>query len=284
MKQPFFIVGTGRCGSTLLYNILRAHDKVALTNESRVIDFLHFMTSFAEVPSPEARMFPLLEEVKLHGLIRSQYLERFNSILVRHSVQILEEFYAEEFADRDFTHWGDKLPSALAAQVMATVYPNTKYVVLMRDPRDFVASARAYTRRPQVRQKSPFFIGGMTLQEQAQQWLNTYRGCLEHLQQPLLLRYEDLVAEPLKESRRVLDYLGLDLQVDQIAKMTTRREFNGHGTAKSPEKSVGRWSADLDEDEIATIESVCGDFMARHGYELTTAPASFPVESEFPAS
>jgi hypothetical protein len=37
---PFFITGTGRSGSTFLYLLLRAHPKIAITNEARIIDAL----------------------------------------------------------------------------------------------------------------------------------------------------------------------------------------------------------------------------------------------------
>ncbi len=42
MRQPFFIVGTGRSGSTLLQRLLAAHPRIALTNEGHVADFLYY--------------------------------------------------------------------------------------------------------------------------------------------------------------------------------------------------------------------------------------------------
>ena len=40
MKQPFFILGSGRSGSTFLYHLLSAHPQVALTNEANLADAL----------------------------------------------------------------------------------------------------------------------------------------------------------------------------------------------------------------------------------------------------
>lgn len=284
MQQPFFIVGTGRCGSTLLYNILSAHERVALTNESRVLDFLHFMTSYVGVPAPETRVFPLLEEVKLHGLVRKNYIGRFSRIVLQHAREMLEEFYRAEFADKDFTHWGDKLPSALAAQAVSEVYPHTKYIVLIRDPRDFVVSARAYTKRPEVQRQSPHFIGGMSLEQQCLNWRYTYQGCIDYLPNHMLVRYEDMVKDPLGVSRQVLDYLGLELQVDQIAKMATNRDFSKHATSATPQASMGRWQKELTASEVQTIESICHELMAKQSYPLSTAPVPAVEAAESAAS
>ena len=50
VKQPFFIVGLMRSGTTYLYRLLADHPKIALTNEARVADFLTFCCRLAGIP------------------------------------------------------------------------------------------------------------------------------------------------------------------------------------------------------------------------------------------
>jgi len=43
-------------------------------------------------------------------------------------------------------------------------------------------------------------------------------------------------------------------------------ELRGHGTASSPEASIGRWRIDLSPELLATIEETFGDLLHEFGY------------------
>ena len=45
--RPLFILGSGRCGSTLLHTMLIGHSKIVLTNEARLVNVLHFCSQLA---------------------------------------------------------------------------------------------------------------------------------------------------------------------------------------------------------------------------------------------
>lgn len=267
MRQPFFIVGTGRCGSTFLCEILQAHPRVSLTNEAKVVDFLDFACRYSGLPAPQAATFSLHTDIALHGIVRPRFTERLSAIVRRHAKEILEEFYLGEYPDRDVTHWGDKLPNANAAHAVREIFPNTKYVILIRDPRDAYCSVRAFAARPEIRDLSPF-LSFESADSFANYWQYTYHGAITWLPDHIVLRYRDLVRDPIAASARVLDFLGLPRvpEVDLVARGS--RTYEGHGTSASPEVSIERWRQQLDPRDVRAIEAVCGELMQRYGYEL----------------
>ena len=267
VKQPFFVVGSGRTGSTFLYHMLADHPRIALTNEGRIADFLFFCSQFASVPQKHPHDFALHEEFTLHGVIRESCIDCFSPIFLRHATQMLEEFYEERFSDKDFTHWGDKLPWPATALALQDPYPNARYIVLIRDPRAISASLLTYRERdlpagPLLQKQSPV--------KWSTYWNNSYRGLLEYLNSHIVVRYEDLVADPLREMTRILDYLGLD-GAERLVELASRRDtFAGHATSDNPEASIDRWKTALSREDIEAIEQICGELMKAHGYELAT--------------
>jgi hypothetical protein len=267
VKQPFFIVGTGRSGTTLLYHLLESHERVALTNEARVADFLFFCTEFVTLPAYAPRRFALQKQVELNGIVGRPYVDSFAQVFREHAVAALTDFYETWFAHKQFTHWGDKLPEAETANALRTLFPHTKFLVLARDPRDVFCSVRGFGRKPEVQAVNPF-LGEQTLEEHAEYWRNVYQGFVEYFEHRLELRYEELVRDPRGVMARVLDFLGLEPSAAHAAAMAQNDSFRGHGTATSPEASIGRWREELSADEAQHIERVCGGLMRRFGYEL----------------
>lgn len=269
MEQPFFIVGTGRCGSTLLYTLLAQHPRIALTNEARVVDFLAFCVNYAAVPAREAVEFEYFDPMKLRGMVLPEHVELFAPIFRDHARAALEDFYRQKFADKQFTHWGDKLPSLASLADIQAAYPHAKFLALVRDPRDGWCSFRSYRERPRMRRLYPSWTE-RGVGDWSEGWCNTYRGIGEYLEHVHFLRYEDLVREPLPPLRAALAFLQLEGAEDLVAQMPHRHSFDTHGTARSPADSIGRWRAELEPADIATIESACGPLMGRYGYELST--------------
>lgn len=263
--QPLFVLGSGRCGSTLLYELLAAHPRIAMTNEARIVNFLYFVNMLAGQPAFEEREHLLHVPVRLCGIVNRRYAARFADVVRDHTGPLLVDFYRREFPDRDFAFFGDKLPRPEAAGAFVVLFPGIRCFTLVRDPRDVVCSMRDYTARAEVQADDPFFRLG-ELATFCEQWTGLYRGCLDLLPGNLPLRYEDLVQEPARELTRVMAHLGLPVdpaQLDWQAREATRR---GHATTASIEQSVGRWRHDLPPDQVAIVERICAPVMQRCGY------------------
>ncbi len=270
MSSPFFILGTGRCGSTYLLRLLEEHPQIALTNEARILDFVWFATEYAAVPAYTKQAFATNTEFELRGLIGDAYREDFCAVFAPCVKQAVEDFYARHFAAKEFTRWGDKLPNPRAALAARSLWPDTSYVVLVRDPRDVFCSYRSFRESPV----------GMTVREHIDDWfdLSVEQFCTEfrsrygyglpYVPDYVLVRYEDLVADPRAQLQRVLDHLELPLQSLTAKDLAQGTLFAAHGTSNSVAASVGRWRRDLPHDEGEFLTRELGDLLTGFGYDL----------------
>lgn len=265
MRQPFFVVGTGRCGSTLLSRLLEVHPSIAMTNEARILDALWFMFRFASLPAFEEHEFVFSYPVRLHGWVGRDYVDDFAAVLRAHAVPMLEQFYERHFAGKQFTHYGDKLPGVEAALAITELLPQTRFVVLSRDPRDVLCSWRSFAEAP--RADNPLLVAPH-LEDHAHNWKNLYGGAMRYLQDSLLVRYEDLVADQRGTLQRVMQFLDLATADEQLAVLDQQKLFAVHGTSATPEASIQRWRRDLPDAERQVIESICGDVMQSLGYAV----------------
>ncbi len=266
-RSPFFILGSGRCGSTYLYNLLAAHPRIALTNEGKVLDFLWFCSEFAALPSQHERTFALHVETKLRGLIQPDYLDTFAKVFTRHARGIVEDFYATQFADKDYWRWGDKLPDPRAALAAQELWPDVAYVVLVRDPRDVLCSFRRFadSGAKVVQERLPGW-GKRAAAEFCVEFRSLYGYGLPLVPNSLLVRYEDLVRAPQQELGRVLTHLGLDPATSPLDDTAQTALFERHGTSTSAAASIGRWRNDLPPEEATFVAQELGDLLLRFGY------------------
>ena len=106
----------------------------------------------------------------------------------------------------------------------------------------------------------------------------------------LLLRYEDMIADPRKESTKIASFLGLDCSPERMAlavELSTAdrmrqlekeqsRQWKATRTTRQDKPFVGKaaaggWKSTLSQSCVARIESAWGTVMRSVGYELTTA-------------
>jgi hypothetical protein len=268
MPTPFFMVGSGRCGSTWLYSVLRHHPAMALTNEAKVLDFLYFCVELAAVAADETREFFTNQTVRMRGLVGRDYTEAWSAAVSRHAKAICEDFYATVFAGRPYRVWGDKLPDPRAAVMARWVWPAARYLVLVRDPRDVLCSWRAFARRAAVARTDPKLVG-LTAEALANSWQRLYSGVLEQLDAPLVQRYEDLRREPRRYIGDILAHVGLEWTAEVERALPAAETFASHGTSASPEATIGRWRGELAPEDVRTVEATCGELMRRFDYPLS---------------
>ena len=93
-----------------------------------------------------------------------------------------------------------------------------------------------------------------------------------------LVRYEDLVRDPAATLPPLLSFLGLDATPETVRHLIAAAapdapELRGHGTAGSPEASIGRWRTDLAPELLAAVEETFGDLLQEFGYEADALAA-----------
>lgn len=275
----FLIVGTGRCGSTLLQAMLMSHREVRIPTETQYFQF--FDPVVLGLPDP-------LADTEVEA-----YLERVGAT---HAGKILrsvpggEEAYAAEVRSgmrsaRDQFGWVcDRLAAGQSGLVLGektpqhwpfldrilSLYPQIRVIHIHRDPRDVVAglmSMRWWASRS-VRRTAKYWRKALLSAELWQRHLGPARH--------RIVRYEDLVADPEGVLRGVVEFLGLDfdpamLDHREAAGKTYRPgEFGHKALAMDPVQTDrhGRYRTMLTPFQIRLIEATVGtDLMARHGYQ-----------------
>lgn len=278
----------GRTGSTLLMNLLGTSKDIAF---DRVYPFEHrYLTYLARLVTAAGEPFDADGDWDVGELLEGRP-DRIGPIpfvprsldpsdlrrrLTRHAWAAFSEsvlafsglearFYAEKT-------WGNSLELLAEAGITAKVIP------LVRDPRDVVASIRAFDR------KRGTFGFGRTSDQTESEYLEFILGVMRvNLREMddiaesfecLLVKYEDLVADLSGVADRLSAFLGTRLDASRRDRL--ERYIERHATTGNVQSSVGRWKTDLDPAESRRVQQVLGDYMVRLGYVCDDVTSALP--------
>jgi hypothetical protein len=167
--------------------------------------------------------------------------------------------------------WGDKSTPGefLYLHKLALVFPRARYVHIVRDGRDCVASSV----------RAGFFEG--SYYQAAYAWRDNVRFCRRfgrarsgHF---LQLRYEDLVSSPAEEVTRLCRFLGIE-PVDSMFEHhnlvgKTAPDVCGiehHENVRRPisKDSLGKWRSELPVPALGMVSRIVHPEMKLYGYSL----------------
>jgi hypothetical protein len=165
-------------------------------------------------------------------------------------------------------------------------YPQAKFVVMMRDPRDTIASMMAVARGHRVA-KTPSMLANMAdnVERLADVYKSYYAAVIAAYPQfgsrLAFVRYEDLVAAPDRVLAELGRFTGLTLNIETLRSMPdNEREFwdrrqesryskafdSPLWTAALSPSAIGRYAERLSPAQIRKIESSCADVGRQFGY------------------
>jgi plasmid stabilization system protein ParE len=284
----FFIVGTGRSGTTLLQAMLTSHPRIAIPPETKFFqrhDPGAAASSRRTEPEPGSAVDePPLDDARfdawLEGYLAS---EDFTDLgLDRDLVEShLREasprnarglFLALLTACRTVSNkprLGEKSPlHARCVPRIRAVLPEAKFIHIYRDPRDVVASMRGMD-----------WTQG-TVRGLARTWFKTLREhlvCLREVPEDHYtgVRLETLIEQPEDELRRLCAFLGEDfdpamLDFHQRSNVGyAEREADWKEGTRRPlgNQSTSRFRHDLTMRQIAQVERIVGPLLERFEYE-----------------
>jgi hypothetical protein len=208
---PFFIVGCGRSGTTLVRRITTAHPRLHVPPETRIAlavriyrrnqrmrwEDLVRVTLAAYAMTSEFRNF----QVQLAPVFRQvRRLPRSERSLAR----MLDILYRQHAAlgGVDLHTWGDKTPSnARFLDRLHSVFPRMRVIHVLRDGVDVVHSLTEAGIAPDH-------------QSAALRWrneaLSAHRWIARHPDRAITVRYERLVSHPEGVARGICLHLGVD--------------------------------------------------------------------------
>lgn len=266
--NSFFILGSGRNGSTLLASILNSHKSLFIPPEQFVLPYaimkryLFFFWSFDKWSN---NVFSTLNKknqtlnwdinFEINSLKSKNIFSLFDSIIRKYAKQ----------KNKQILIWGDKTP--LNTHFIPFIYPefsDSKYIFLVRDPRDVVLSYKKLTKHKAVNTKYAIW-----------KWKDSINQ-LRFLQcktDVLVVKYEHLVNSSNDEVNRILEFIGL-MKNENLVNLKNNAESMGVGTKYHHQnlnkpisnKSVGKWKEELSKEDIDLIEEECGFLMKDFKY------------------
>jgi Sulfotransferase family len=287
-SQVVWILGSPRSGSTWLLAMLGEHERVVWIDEPLIGWYLGPFVSDVPGVGPsgiesEKCTFPRLQREKRSQFFADEFKDVWLPDLRR---LILDRFGAE--ADR----YGGDVPAherlvvvkepngAQAADMILDALPGSRLIFLLRDGRDVVDSHLAAIQPGSwAGQGSGASANGRlaAVSDAAHKWLwrtEIVEAAFSAHQGPKrLVRYEDLLADPLAELRSLLDWLELETPAADLQANVERNAFE-----RLPEESTGPlqfsraaspglWRENLSDEEQRLLESIIGDKLAELGYE-----------------
>lgn len=275
---PFFIIGSGRSGNTLLRAILASHPHLCIPPESVVLG--RVVRNY--------RFYSFLPWEMLARLVISEFaaFRDFDTWKVdltpfyRTAGQLppaqcnlaclLDAFYRYYLTchDQKAVRWGDKSPiNTFVLPLIESVFPQAQYIHIIRDGRDVVAS---------------YLAAGLYTDEEVacRRWLQSVQvarrfGARVGPGRYHELFYEELVCRPEATVQRVCDFLGIDFRpamldywqtVGRLGDTALAHHHNVHNPMNP--SSIGAWRKRLAPTAAARVQQRLASQLSSLRYPL----------------
>ena len=273
---PIILLSTERSGTNLLRAIAASHSSVASPPPSGMVAMLSQRTyRYLSPLNPkhfEDMVNAMIAMTQTHLTPWDEILEKAQ--VVGHAAscsfwaafRAMHEIYAEKKGCR---YWFSKEPGLFShIYEIALHMPDAKMIYLARDGRD-VASSMI---------KSG--LHAHHVYDAAQSWANQQRKCLNALSDPVMgeriffLKYEDLIQNPEKQCRLLMNFIGLDFQSNQLEYYMKKDILDHSGRSKcwkrlsepvDPNNS-GTYTSSLSARQIRIIERAAWNELSALGY------------------
>jgi len=253
---PFFILGCVRSGTTMLRNILRKHPNLACPEET------HFFRWSEPFRGPTSRTVMLNNATlkrhrHLDGITDEEFLAMLDSSNSRS--ELITQYMARYIALKkpQAKRWFEKTPQNFyGANLIAAEFPQAKFIHIVRDPINVVASLRIGKVM-----KVDDLVGACSYWNEAAAVFHTLNRAWP--ERVLELNYEAFTAAPLKGIQKILEFVGEPYVPAHFAQVNT--------TAVSHEES-----GVLSDEDMTRVRQLCLVGRQRYGYAAaneTLSPA-----------
>ncbi len=283
-SQPVFVVGGPRSGTTLLSAMLAAHSafdcgpethflsrwaRMARSERERILDpadwperATAYVTSLSLGKQPIYPMYGLSVE-DVWGWLA----DRPPSLAT-----MLESLTAQRAGRTGAPRWVEKTPRHLEVPDLITdTWPDARIVRIVRDPRDAAVSLT----------KVPFGTASLLTNLSVLARMNEAAADFyRESPQALTVRYEDLVATPERELRRICDFVGVEYEPAMVSDRSgatgvaaSHEWWKGDATGPLDRSRSGRWVEEMPPAVQHYAALNMGPMLEEHGYGEAVLPA-----------
>ena len=271
--EPFvFIVGKGRSGTTLVRAMLTSHPRLTIPPET------HFIVPLADDRrlvdgSGEFDLSAFMERLARSPGFRRMDLDTdelkrsLESSAPPDYPQAIREVFALYARKASKDRYGDKSPGqVLQIERLAEMFPESVFIHVVRDGRNVLLSNLETSFGPSdVVQGAVVWKRLVRDGRRAGRLLGKDRYCE--------IRYEDLVADPEAEIRRMSDFCGLEFDASMLRYFENAEDLGvnatNHGNlSRPPTAGLRDWRRQMTSRQVAIFESLAGDTLSDLGYEV----------------
>jgi len=270
--RKLFIVGCPRSGTTMVQQALNRHSSITIPPETKFF--------FSYLGQSRRQQLRHLQRLRSDlGIPLDDPGKRIRSAEdARRAYDEMARLYLERLGKSHARYFGDKTPehTGQLGRILS-LFPDSKIIFVYRDGRDVALSLT----------RVPWMSGNLYVNFLV--WLYYYRVLTRArgggVPNVYFARYEDIVAAPANEFRRILDFLELPDEAAVAEGYGNRegipvREYGWKWRAleRITADRVGVFRRELDPTQIAILERLGKNALAALAYPLVTsgsAPLSF---------
>lgn len=269
---PFFILGTGRSGTSLIRRVLDSHPRLAVPDESHLYNLFFPLHRHYKDLSIEKNQERLIEDI-LSTLHIKNWLPRLNKN------EILKRIKTPDFAgvvdavigswaeNQNKVRWGEKTPQHIFYwKEILNSFPNSKIIHIVRDGRDVSLSF--------INAK----FGPKTVHAAAKRWRNELlqiQMLKNHIpsHQFMEIRYEDFLDKPEKVLKQICQFLGEEFLPEmlnfQSKKTTSYVEKVNKENLKKPllKDNKIKWLNQMSKHDLRIFEAICYPQLIEYKYK-----------------
>lgn len=275
----FFLCGPPKSGTTWLQLLLDGHPAVNCAGEGHLTDWV---------------LAPLRKLLTTYN----EQIERNNALIYRERAShagfsegefnaiarfiIDQRFTKLRLRKPDATAYGDKTPNyAYALGLLTAIYPASRCIFLVRDPRDSAVSMLHQTRRLEKHTGGRIYERDEDIFEgYLRKWVEVGRLYLRHRAAnpgaAFHLRYEDLIADEPGALRSAFDFLGVSVDDATLEACGRAGRFeilsggrsrgDADNTSFFRRGEAGAWRSELGDRAAELLTAEVVEVMAAFGY------------------
>jgi len=276
--KPIFIVGVQRSGTTLLRLILNAHSEIAIPEEARFLTpILKKDCSDKHYSGSELRT--LIQYLKNNSQFALwnfdsnaffEDLENKDRVSVKYLIEQMFRSYCDKEGKRV---WGDKSLFFGSIDILHELFPNARFIHVIRDGRDVFDSWRKMDKT----KNNPAVM--------ALDWLLKEKSINKSFAQvpeanKLTVRYEDLLEQPESTVKSLSQFLGIEYEPDMLEFYNSSQRYIGEHHSKLifnkiDSQNALKWKTNLDQKETAIFTGIARPLLREYNYETKDINLSF---------
>jgi len=278
IQNPIFVVGAQRSGSTLLRLILNAHSEIAIPEEARFLmpllkkKYLHHSFS-GESLKALIEYLSLNPQFKLWHYDSTELFEQLfqmDSLTVK---ELMDCMYTSYSKSENKSRWGDKSLFFRSIDILYGMFPNSRFIHIVRDGRDVFHSWRKMDPS-----KDNVAVTALDWYYKLYRIERSFNRLPQ--ENRMTIRYEDLLQQPQTTIHSLCSFVGLDYQPGMLD--FYQRSHNYVGAHHSElifqplnARNCYKWKKNLSQREIRVYSLLARHPLARYGYETACIPFDF---------